>query len=98
MVIPVMKEYLTHVEAIGWGDGHEGLQTNQYENPFWNTTGFFRTSGGHSCRISVFWHVAAGGTERASFYGDRLSYIMQRPEGSPNTVVTITQNGKTREI
>jgi len=95
MVIPVMREYLTQVQAVGWGDGHEGLQTNPYENPFWNTTGFFRTSGGHSCRLSVFWHVAAGGTERATFYGDRVSYILHRPEGSPNTVVRITENGET---
>src|SRR5262249_25898642 len=65
------------------------------ENPFWNTTGFFKTSGGHACRVSVCWHVAAGETERAQFYGDRLSYIMNRPEGPPNTVVEISNEGKT---
>jgi predicted dehydrogenase len=95
MVIPVTGERLVEVQAAGWGDGHEVLQTNEYENPFWNTTGFFKTSGGHSCRISVFWHVAAGGTERAHFYGDRLSYIMARPEKSPNTVMQISKDGKT---
>ena len=95
MVIPVTGERLVEVQAAGWGDGHEVLQTNEYENPFWNTTGFFKTSGGHACRISVFWHVAAGGTERAHFYGDRLSYIMARPEKSPNTVVQISKDGKT---
>ncbi len=95
MVVPVTGERLVEVQAVGWGDGHEILQTNQYENPFWNTTGFFKTSGGHSSRISVFWHVAAGGTERAQFYGDRLSYIMERPEGSPNTVIRIAKDGKT---
>ena len=95
MVIPVTGERLTEVQAVGWGDGHEVLQTNEYENPFWNATGFFKTSGGHPCRISVFWHVAAGGTERAHFYGDRLSYIMARPEKSPNTVIQITKDGKT---
>jgi predicted dehydrogenase len=95
MIIPVTGERLVEVQAAGWGDGHEVLQTNEYENPFWNTTGFFKTSGGHSCRISVFWHVAAGGTERAQFYGDRLSYIMARPEKSPNTVVQISKDGKT---
>ena len=95
MVIPVTGERLVEVQAAGWGDGHEVLQTNEYENPFWNTTGFFKTSGGHSCRISVFWHVAAGGTERAQFYGDRLSYIMARPEKSPNTVIQISKDGKT---
>jgi len=80
---------------VGWGDGHEILATNPYKNPFWNTTGFFKTSGGHSSRISVFWHVAAGGTERGQFFGDRMSYIMERPEHSPNTVVRIAKDGKT---
>ncbi|MCC6341283.1 MAG: Gfo/Idh/MocA family oxidoreductase [Bryobacterales bacterium] len=95
MVIPVTGERLTEVTAIGWGDRHEVLQTNQYNNPFWNTTGFFKTSGGHSSRISVFWHVAAGGVERSGFYGDRMSFIMARPERSPDTKVTISKDGKT---
>jgi predicted dehydrogenase len=94
MIVPVTGERLTEVQAVGWGDGHEILQTNRYLNPFWSTTGFFKTSGGHASRISVFWHVAAGGTERAHFYGDRRSYIMRRPEGSPDTVVEILQEGK----
>jgi len=95
MIVPVTAERLVEVQAVGWGDGHEILQTNQYKNPFWNTTGFFKTSGGHSTRISVFWHVAAGGTERAQFYGSQLSYIMQRPERSPDTVIRIAKDGKT---
>jgi predicted dehydrogenase len=95
MIVPVTGERLVEVSAIGWGDGHEVLRTNLYKNPFWNTTAFFRTSGGHSSRVSVFWHVASGGTERGSFYGDRMSYIMERPEGSPNTLVTISKEGKT---
>lgn len=95
MVVPVTGERLVEVQAIGWGDGHEILQTNQYKNPFWNTTGFFKTSRGHTSRISVFWHVAAGGTERGQFYGDRLSYIMERPENSPNMVIRISKEGKT---
>jgi len=95
MVVPVTGERLVEVQAVGWGDRHEVLETNRYENPFWNTTGFFRTSGGHASRISVFWHVAAGVTERAQFYGDRLSYIMERPEGAPNTVIRIAKDGKT---
>jgi predicted dehydrogenase len=95
MVVPVTGERLAEVSAVGWGDGHEVLQTNMYKNPFWNTTAFFKTSGGHASRISIFWHVAAGGTERGSFYGDRMSYIMERPEKSPNTVVNIAKNGQT---
>lgn len=95
MIVPITSERLVEVQGVGWGDGHEILQTNQYQNPFWNTTAFFKTSGGHSSRIAVFWHVAAGGTERGAVYGDRMSYIMARPEGSPNTVVTISKGGKT---
>lgn len=95
IVVPVTGERLAEVEAIGWGDGHPILTTNEYGNPFWNTTGFFKTSGGHSSRISVFWHVAAGGVERGGIYGDRMSYIMSRPEGSPDTVVQIGQGGMT---
>jgi hypothetical protein len=34
--------------------------------------------------------VAAGGTERAQFYGDRLSFLMARPERSPNTAIRIS--------
>jgi len=95
MIVPVTGERLVEVSAVGWGDGHEVLKSNLYKNPFWNTTAFFKTSGGHSSRIGVYWHVAAGGTERGSFYGDRMTYIMQRPEGSPNTLVTIGAAGQT---
>jgi predicted dehydrogenase len=95
IVIPITGERLVEVQAVGWGDNHEILRTNQYQNPFWDTTAFFKTSGGHCSRIAVFWHVATGGTERGAVYGDRMSYIMARPEGSPNTVVTISKDGKT---
>jgi len=96
MIVPVTGERLTEVQAIGWGDGHEILQSNLYGNPFWNSTAFFKTSGGHSSRVSVFWHVATKEVERGAFYGDRTSYIMARPEGSPNTIVRIGKEGETK--
>jgi predicted dehydrogenase len=95
MIVPVMRERLTEVQCVGWGDGHEVLRTNQYRNPFWNETAFFKTSGGHSARVAVYWQVAAGGTERGAFYGSRMSYIMERPEGSPHTIVRIAKDGQT---
>lgn len=95
IVVPVTGERLVEVTAIGWGDGHEILKTNQYQNPFWNTTALFKTSGGHASRIAVYWHVAAGGVERGAFYGDRMSCIMARPEGSPDTVFEIREGGRT---
>ena len=89
MIVPVIGERLVEVVAHGWGDGHESLKKNYYDNnPFWNTVAMFKTSEGHASRVSIAWHIAAAGTERAVFYGDRLSYIMERPEGSPNTLVT----------
>ena len=88
MIVPVTGERLVEVVAHGWGDGHECLKMNFYNNnPFWHTVAMFKTSGGHSARVSIGWHIAAGGTERGLFYGDRMSYIMARPEKSPNTVV-----------
>ncbi len=95
MIVPVTGERLVEVQAVGWGDGHEVLATNYYKNPFWNETAFFKTAGGHTARVAVYWHVAAGGTERGGFYGDRMSYIMGRPERSPNTVTRIARDGKT---
>lgn len=95
IVVPITGERLVEVQAVGWGDGHEVLSTNEYKNPFWNTTGLFKTSAGHASRISVFWHVAAGGTERGSVYGSLMSYIFERPEGSPDTVISISKDGKT---
>ena len=94
MVVPVTGERLVEVQALGWGDRHEILRTNQYRNPFWNTTGFFKTSGGHSARVTVFWHVAAGVTERAQFFGDQLSFVMERPEYSANVVMRIVKDGR----
>jgi predicted dehydrogenase len=88
LLIPVIKERFVEVTAMGWGDQHQMLgDKNYYKNPFWNSQAFFKTSGGHSARISVWWHAAAGHTERGAFYGDRMSYVMARPEGSPPVVI-----------
>ncbi len=95
MIIPVMRQRMAEVTCVGWGDGHEVLKTNRYKNPFWNETAFFRTAKGHSARVSVAWHIAAGETERGQFLGDRMSYLMSRPEGSPDTIVRIAKGGKT---
>jgi predicted dehydrogenase len=98
MIVPVIGERLVEVVAHGWGDGHESLKKNYYDNnPFWNTVAMFKTSGGHASRVSIAWHIAAAGTERGVFYGDRMSYIMQRPEGSPNTIVTQQEKPGSRQ-
>ena len=86
MIIPVTGERLNEVMATGWGDEHEVLRTNLYNNPFWSETAMFKTSGGHSARVSVNWKVATGGCERGQFYGTEMSYYMPRPDGTPGIV------------
>ncbi|MBI4893762.1 MAG: Gfo/Idh/MocA family oxidoreductase [Acidobacteria bacterium] len=96
LVIPVINERLREVSCLGWGDGHEVLKSNVYKNPFWSETALFKTSSGHASRIMVSWHISAGEIERGLFYGDKLSYVMRRPEGSPNTVF-VSSKGTPRE-
>ena len=88
MIIPVTGERLTEVTATGWGDDHEVLRTNLYNNPFWSETAMFKTAGGHSARVAVYWQVAAGGTERGQFFGTEMSYAMPRPGGFPGLIST----------
>jgi len=88
MIVPVTGERLTEVTATGWGDDDEVLRTNLYNNPFWSETAMFKTSGGHSARVAVYWKVASGGTERGQFFGTEMSYAMPRPDGSPGVVST----------
>ena len=93
-IIPVGGERLREVSAIGWGDGHEILRTNSYQNPFWNTVGFFKTTGGRASRIAVFWHAPAGMAQRSQFYGSKLSYVMGRgPEKHPDTMMRFDESG-----
>lgn len=92
-IVSVTGERLVEVQAVGWGDGHAILRNNPYRNPFWNETAFFKTSGGHSARVSIGWRVAAGKTERASFYGTLRSYFMARPEKAPEAVVRVGEAG-----
>ncbi|MFC2076132.1 Gfo/Idh/MocA family protein [candidate division KSB1 bacterium] len=98
MIVPVTGERLTEVTAFGWGDDHEILRTNAWNNPFWSETAMFKTSGGRSARVAVYWKVASGGTERVQFLGTEMSYYMPRPGGAPAAVArresgSLTRNG-----
>ncbi len=91
IIIPVTGERLAEVTATGWGDDHEVLRTNLYENPFWSETAMFKTSGGHSAQVSVNWKVATGGCERGEFIGTEMSYYMPRPHGTPGIIASREQ-------
>ncbi len=86
IVIPVTGERLVEVTCVGWGDDHEVLRTNMYQNPFWSETAMFKTSGGHMSRIAVYWKVASVGIERGQFYGTEMSYFMPRHEGGKGII------------
>jgi predicted dehydrogenase len=81
MLAGVTGERLTEVSCIGWGDNDPILKGNPYQNPFWSETALFKTDRGHACRIAVYWKVAAGGCERAHWFGDKMSFFMPTPNG-----------------
>jgi predicted dehydrogenase len=86
-LVSVTGERLAEVSCLGWGDGDPILQDNAYGNPFWNEAAFFRTSAGHAFRVAVFWKGAHRGTERAQWYGDRMSFFCPNPNGMGPVVV-----------
>jgi predicted dehydrogenase len=86
-LVGVTGERLMEVSCLGWGDDDPILRDNAYGNPFWNETAFFKTSAGHAFRVSVFWKGAHRGTERAQWYGDRMSFFFPDPNGLGAVVV-----------
>jgi predicted dehydrogenase len=86
-LISVTGERLTQVTCHGWGDDHPIVRDNVYKNPFWNETALFRTNRGNSMRVAVWWRGAQQGGERARFYGDKMSFYYQGPNGAAPCLV-----------
>ncbi|MFH1069449.1 MAG: Gfo/Idh/MocA family oxidoreductase, partial [Candidatus Glassbacteria bacterium] len=86
MIVPVTGERLAEVTAVGWGEMDDLLAGNPYNNPFYSETAFFKTSGGHSARVAVYWKVASGGIERGQFFGTNMSFYMPLPGDVPARV------------
>ncbi len=80
-LLGVTGERLTSVTCTGWGDNDPVVKDNAYKNPFWNETAFFRTSQGNAFRVAIYWKGAHRGTERAQWYGDRMSFFTAHPNG-----------------
>jgi predicted dehydrogenase len=80
-LLGVTGERITQVTCVGWGDDHPTLKDNAYQNPFWNETAMFQTDRGTSFRVAVWWKGAHRGTERAQYYGDRMSLFFPHPNG-----------------
>jgi len=80
-LISVTGERLTEAACVGWGDDDPIVRDNAYHNPFWNETAFFKTNRGHAFRVAVYWKGALRGTERAQWYGDKMSFFFPHPNG-----------------
>jgi predicted dehydrogenase len=74
-------ERLTTVACLGWGDDSPLLKGNRYNNPFWNEAAYFKTDKGHAFRVLIFWYGAHRGGERAQWYGTKMSFFSQHPNG-----------------
>jgi predicted dehydrogenase len=86
-LISVTHERLTEVTCLGWGDGDPILKDNAYKNPFWNEVALFKTNRGNAFRVAVFWKGAHRGTERAQWYGDKMSFFCPNPNGIGAVIV-----------
>ena len=92
----VTRDRLTEVSCIGWGDGDPMLKDNAYRNPFWNETALFQTKAGKAFRVAVWWKGAHRGTERAQWYGSRMSFFGTHPNGLP-PVQVFTNEARERD-
>lgn len=81
LALGVTGERLVTVSAVGWGDDDPILKDNVYKNPFWNGTAFFKSNKGTAVRVAVYWKGALRGTERASWYGEKMSLFEPHPNG-----------------
>jgi predicted dehydrogenase len=86
-LIGVTGERIAEVTCIGWGDDDPILKDNAYGNPFWNETAFFKTNRGTAFRVTVWWKGAHRGTERAQYYGDKMSFFFDHPNGLGPAIV-----------
>lgn len=86
-LLSVTGERITEATCIGWGDGDPVLKDNAYANPFWNETAMFKTDKGTAFRVAVWWKGAHRGTERAQWYGDKMSFFFNHPNGMGPAIV-----------
>jgi len=93
-LVGVTGERLVEVSCLGWGDNDPILKDNAYRNPFWNETAFFKTNRGHAFRVAVYWKGAHRGTERAQWYGDKMSFFFPHPNGLGPVII---RSGKQTE-
>jgi predicted dehydrogenase len=93
-LISITRERLTQVSAMGWGDDSPILKNNQYNNPFWNGTAFFKTDSGKPFRVETNWKGALRSAVRAEWRGDKMSFYSGMKDGDEHTLVHIGQKSQ----
>lgn len=86
-LVGLTGERLTEVCCVGWGDDDVVCKDNQYNNPFWNESAFFKTSRGISFPVEINWKGALRGTERGEWQGDKMSLILSHGPLSSSVIV-----------
>lgn len=86
-LIGVTGERLTTVVCHGWGDDHEILRNNVYNNPFWNGTAMFKSESGMGFNVRIWWKGAHRGAERAEWIGEKMSFYGHHPNGQGPVIV-----------
>ncbi|HBH82598.1 MAG: hypothetical protein A2X04_15890 [Bacteroidetes bacterium GWF2_41_9] len=76
LLIGLTGERLAEVMCLGWEYGIAGMKDNVYDNPFMNSTAFFKTDKGHGFRVSEFHYGAIPLTVNAKWYGTKKSFLM----------------------
>lgn len=79
-LVGLTGERLTAVSAMGTVDDSPLIKGNPYNNSFCNAVALFRTNQGNAMRLARSRKSAVAGTERAEWYGEKMSFLM----GDPN--------------
>lgn len=94
-VVHVTGEKLVEATGIGLHLDHPFYQKNDYHNPYICETFFFKTSGGHTARISIHWWTTEPYREGADYCGTQASFY--EPWAERPATVSYKQ-GKTGEV
>lgn len=86
-LVGLTGERLIEVTGIGWGDGHPDVKENQYGNPFWNACALFKTDKGHAFRVNRMRKGGVRGCERAEWYGEKMSFLMQDQDSDGPVII-----------
>lgn len=86
-LIGVSGAHLNRVTCTGWSDDSPYVQENDYNNPFWGQQAMFQSDKGTSMRVAIWWKGPVGGTERAEWYGEKMSFFNGSPEGGHGPIV-----------